>query len=122
MIEFDFNKLNNLRIHELRDFARNVGVKSPTSLKKEEIIEQVLLILSGESQPYVNLTKQGRPAKSQQQLDQLVDLFVPKNSTFDVQTTPRNYELFSDDRFELLANAPAASYNEPQQKSTKVKR
>ena len=111
-MDFDFNKLNNLRIHELRDLARNVGVKSPTSLKKEQLIEQVLLILSGEQEPHVNTTKQGRPAKSQHHIDELVDFFVPKFDQMSQTSNTADYELHKeDDGFAFFANAPKVNYN-----------
>lgn len=113
MINFDYNKLNNLRIHELRDLARKVGVKSPTSLKKDVIIEQILLILSGENKPYVNLTKQGRPAKTLDQIDELVDFFVPKNINANVDTQKvGSYNLNNENRYEFFANASSVSFNE----------
>lgn len=57
------NKLNELNIFALRDFARRTGVTSPTSKKKEELIKEIVEILSGEKQPKQNRTKQGRPPK-----------------------------------------------------------
>lgn len=57
------NKLNELNIFALRDLARRMGVKSPTSRKKEELIKCIVDIKSGQSQPIVNKTKQGRPPK-----------------------------------------------------------
>lgn len=41
MSEFNIDYIDRLRIHELRDFARQVGVSSPTTLKKEELIERI---------------------------------------------------------------------------------
>ena len=61
---FDVSKLYNLRIHELRDVARELGVKSPTSLTKQKIMEEINLIVSGEKDPYFNVRKQGRPVKT----------------------------------------------------------
>lgn len=110
-MDFDFNKLNNLRIHELRDLARNVGVKSPTSLKKDKLIEQVLLILSGEQEPHVNTTKQGRPAKSQHHIDELVDFFIPKFDNMPQTNSTIDYSLHRDDEFAFFANAPKVNYN-----------
>lgn len=57
------NKLNELNIFALRDLARRAGVSSPTSKKKEELINGIVAIMSGEKQPDVNRTKQGRPPK-----------------------------------------------------------
>lgn len=41
MNEYSIECIDKLRIHELRDFARNVGVVSPTTLKKEELIAKI---------------------------------------------------------------------------------
>ena len=56
-------RLNELNIFALRDFARHTGVKSPTSKKKEQLIKEIIEITSGEKQPNVNKSKQGRPPK-----------------------------------------------------------
>ena len=58
------NKLNELNIFALRDLGRRMGVSSPTSKKKEEIIKNILEIMSGQTQPNLNKTKQGRPPKT----------------------------------------------------------
>ena len=39
--------LDNMGIHEIRTFAREVGVPHPTSLKKQEMIDCILDILHG---------------------------------------------------------------------------
>ncbi len=59
-----YNKetLNQMRIYELRDLGREKGVKSPTSLKKNELIDKILEISCGETEPY--RTNRGRPAVS----------------------------------------------------------
>ena len=57
------NKLNELNIFALRDFARHTGVKSPTSKKKNQLIKEIIEITSGQKQPNVNKSKQGRPPK-----------------------------------------------------------
>ena len=54
-------EFNNYRIHELRDIARNYGVKSPTSLTKSQIIAELTEISQGKKEPYVNGSKVGRP-------------------------------------------------------------
>lgn len=41
MNEYSIEYIDKLRIHELRDFARNVGVVSPTTMKKEELIAKI---------------------------------------------------------------------------------
>lgn len=44
--------VSNMRIYELRDYARKVGVKSPTSKTKEVLINEINAILSGKEKPY----------------------------------------------------------------------
>ena len=57
------NKLNELNIFALRDLARKTGVTSPTSKKKEDLINEIVEILSGQKKPESLKTKQGRPPK-----------------------------------------------------------
>ena len=38
---FNLEYIQKLRIHELRDFARQVGVSSPTTMKKEDLINKI---------------------------------------------------------------------------------
>ena len=45
MNKYDFEYIDKLRIHELRDFARKLGVASPTTLKKEELIAKIISIV-----------------------------------------------------------------------------
>ena len=39
-----------LGVHDLRVFARNIGVSSPTTKRKEDLVEEIIAILSGEKQ------------------------------------------------------------------------
>ncbi|MBQ0017376.1 MAG: hypothetical protein KBT30_01945 [Clostridiales bacterium] len=50
-------------IYELRKIARDKGVKSPTILRRSEIIEKIELIESGIEKPCFNSKNRGRPAK-----------------------------------------------------------
>ena len=54
-------ELNRLSIHVLRALAREVGVKAPTKMLKEEIIENIIAIKNNEKEP-VPVNNQGRPA------------------------------------------------------------
>lgn len=58
------NKLLRLGIFELRNMARDLGVRSPTTLTKEVMIEEMLQIIRGEADPYIPQSKRGRPPKS----------------------------------------------------------
>ena len=59
---YSFEQLDKLTIYSLRGKAREVGVKAPTTLKREELIKEILLIQSGGKEPYVRTAK-GRPLK-----------------------------------------------------------
>lgn len=61
MVDLSKNSLLKLGIFELRSVGRDLGVKSPTSKKKEDIIEEILAITSGEKEPYVRPNAKGRP-------------------------------------------------------------
>lgn len=45
MNDFSLEYIQKLRIHELRDFARQMGVSSPTTMKKEELIDKIQSII-----------------------------------------------------------------------------
>lgn len=62
MYEVNNEKLDELSIFALRDLARRTGVSSPTSKKKDELIQQIIEIREGKREPK-NRTKQGRPPK-----------------------------------------------------------
>ncbi len=57
-------ELNQLSIFALRELARQIGVPSPTSKKKDELIQAILDINTGKKKPYIAKTKQGRPPKN----------------------------------------------------------
>ncbi len=56
-------KLNELNIFALRDLARKTGVNSPTSKKKEQLINEIVEITTGKKSPTTSKSKQGRPPK-----------------------------------------------------------
>lgn len=56
------DELYKLTVHELRVRARALGVKSPTTKRQKELIDEILKIQSGELEPYT--TKMGRPVKA----------------------------------------------------------
>jgi transcription termination factor Rho len=55
--------LRKLSLFELRNIARELGVHSPTLLKKDNLIVDMLAIVNGQKSPYVSNTKKGRPPK-----------------------------------------------------------
>ncbi|HEY8423497.1 MAG TPA: transcription termination factor Rho [Clostridia bacterium] len=58
----DKNTLSKMGIFELREFARSVGVDSPTVYKKDVLIDKILAILEGDVQPKPR-SRRGRPPK-----------------------------------------------------------
>ena len=55
-------ELENEHLSVIRELGRHVGVKSPASMKKEDIIEDILLIQNGEKRAVFNV-KRGAPIK-----------------------------------------------------------
>lgn len=53
--------MNELGIHDLRDLGRTMGVKCPTKLRRDQLLEEMEKIMSGEKQPYVRPNMKGRP-------------------------------------------------------------
>ena len=62
-MQYDVFQLYEMDIHALRNIAREVGVKSPTTLTKKALIDEILQIESGNKQPCIP-TKKGRPPKN----------------------------------------------------------
>jgi len=98
-----------MRIHELRDMARHIGVKSPTSLSKSVMIKKMLAILDGKDKPYCNAAKQGRPPKNNTKVKEIVDIFVPKKEPEDCRGGYDNNRL--TDAFSFSVNSMEETYD-----------
>ena len=68
---FNRDGLNALGIYELRELARGLGVVSPTSKDKLELVEEVLQIIYGENYDSLESLTKGRPAKHKRETDWL---------------------------------------------------
>ena len=88
MNNYTRDNLDKLGIYELRTLAREVGVYSPTTLKKNELMDQILNIVSGKEKPYVNLEKRGRPPKEMSRIGEIKQIFNVKDD--DVQYTRKS--------------------------------
>ena len=64
MVKLVLDKLLEKRDVSRYELARRTGVNSPTSKKKEELINEIIAIESGEKKPHIPKTKQGRPPKN----------------------------------------------------------
>jgi transcription termination factor Rho len=94
--QFNEESLQKLGIFELRNLAREVGVYSPTIYKKQEIIDKILEIVTGKKEPYIAKTKQGRPPKSINSVNNILDIFIPKNAI------ANSYEKYNSSYDELI--------------------
>ena len=54
------DNLKHLGIHFLRQYARDVGVKAPTTLKKNELIQEIRLIENKTKEPCLKNSNRGR--------------------------------------------------------------
>lgn len=61
--EFSSRELQKMDIHQLRLLARQVGVNSPTSKNKSDLIDAIVSIITGKSVPELKNINRGRPAK-----------------------------------------------------------
>ena len=66
-----------LNIRELRDMGRKFGVPSPTTLKKQDLVEYILKIVYGEVAP--KRSNYGRPNVREFEMDKCLDK-IKKNS------------------------------------------
>ena len=48
MENFSLSQLKNLGIYDLRTIAREIGVKSPTTKRHDELVDSILKIQKGE--------------------------------------------------------------------------
>lgn len=79
MNNYTRDNLDKLGIYELRTLAREVGVYSPTTLKKNELMDQILNIVSGKEKPYVNVERRGRPPKEISRMGEIKQIFNIKD-------------------------------------------
>ncbi len=89
--------LQELGIFEIRNIAREVGVYSPTTLKKQELIDKIMKVINGEEEPYVKKTKQGRPPKNITTINDFIEVIVPKKTLEPKQESPKTFfNVFND--------------------------
>jgi len=84
----NYHFYNNFGIYELRNIAREKGVKSPTTKKREILIEEIIKLDCGKIKPYIKKTKQGRPCKQNSKIDYNKLL---EDKKFYIQKEEKNY-------------------------------
>ena len=60
-MEYSLEQLQQINLHSLRVIARDIGVRAPTALTKNALIDEIIKIQSGKKKPHVP-SKRGRPA------------------------------------------------------------
>ncbi len=99
-MEYKEEFLQNCSIYQLRMIAHQVGVKAPTSKKKEELINHILAIQNGDEASYFPQIRMGRPVK---------DVLNKPFGSIRCLTSSFNSSLvFNDSQFE--GKAPQTSY------------
>ncbi len=74
------DNLSKLGIFQLREIARDVGVHLPTTYKKDDLIEKIIQVASGQILPFVPKNKKGRPPKSVSQFGNVADSTVAQKT------------------------------------------
>ena len=87
-----FGNIKSLGIYELRAVARSFGIPSPTTKKREQLIELIIEQLKSGNKTETNLpTKQGRPYKKLLNIDSILNSI--KNLDYENQIkTIKSYE------------------------------
>lgn len=81
----------NMGIYDLRNYARNIGVLSPTKLKRAELIEKITAIINGEI-PEKKKTNKGRPPIHKATDESKLDLIIPKDLFAKDDVRYKNFE------------------------------
>ncbi len=68
----------NMGIYDLRNYARIMGVNSPTTLKRAELIARINEIINGK-QPEPKTNNKGRPPRHKKDDPFMLDLVLPDN-------------------------------------------
>ncbi len=79
MDERNRQAIEKLGIYELRTLARKVGVPSPTTKKREELVSRICQIMAGESTGEGPKSRAGRPPKVTKLNESVIDFFVPQD-------------------------------------------
>ncbi len=108
-INYSLEDLDKFNIHKIREIARDVGVKSPASQSKNDLILKIKKVVTGESQPYFNRSKVGRPPKTGGNFDVYNCLFPSVNQ--DKEYSYLNSASFSLENFIMSVENPGAEYH-----------
>ena len=81
MDNIDINKINEYGVHVLRAFARSLHIPSPTTKKKEELVQAIIDCSTGKTYyDPATASKKGRPVKIQMQTDGMSSAILSASS------------------------------------------
>ena len=93
----DIKDLESKTIHDVRNLARELGVRSPSTLNKDEVIKRINQINNGEREPY--FSSKGRKPRSKL----IVNKITKKElSEFEVNKINELIDKLKTDIIELL--------------------
>lgn len=113
--EFSNQELQKLDIHELRLIARYVGVASPTSKKKSELIDSIMSIITGKSIPELKNANRGRPAKHKIESDgsePYVSLFESGEFDVDLQAASPTEDYIANKKYAVVCGVATKKDND----------
>lgn len=104
-IDFNEEELYKLNIHDLRDLAREVGMISPTTKSKDELVVGILSIIYGEAPKREAKLGAGRPAKNRKKTSKLL---------FELDSV-ENYESLDNPFVKKYGNNPESIFKESEE-------
>ncbi len=118
------DELMKLGIYELRKLGQDIGVVSPTSLKKEVLVSKILAVLYGEVEPRKIGKGRGRPSKHNPKTSKLYINLIEKldePNSRDYIYTSSDLDINND--FMGMVAAPRVEYmSESQDENSVLKR
>ena len=100
-------QLENLGVHDLRNIGRMWGVPSPTLMKKEQLIDAIVQVMSGEK-TFAIKSRAGRPVKNKL-MGRFQEGLLPKELINFAER--RNKDSILSDRFLPFANGEESDFS-----------
>ncbi len=88
--------VNELGIFELRGLAREIGVPSPTTRKRGELVDLILEKLSNGSSVPQRPTKKGRPCKTLNNIDKIMSAMTGNEATLSFPSVTKRIRPYNE--------------------------
>lgn len=119
------DKVNEFSLQTLRKIARGVGVKSPTTMSKDELIDAIISVSTGEIEPQKNETRVGRPPNNSDEMSayNFFKYEVGSNLPDIEEFLDRPIKLYSAEELSdnFIINCPPMMYNEDLKKEREIR-